>query len=61
MLSEWRVKVCTQVLTLREVWSRAPELAKGEELLVVTRQGRLSRLSIPLNQAQELPVERRSS
>jgi len=48
-----------RVAGVREFRSRAPELVKGDELVFVTRHGKLSGLLVPLSEPQELPVELR--
>jgi hypothetical protein len=48
-----------RVAGVREFRSRAPELVKGNELVFVTRHGKLSGLLVPLGEPQELPVELR--
>jgi antitoxin (DNA-binding transcriptional repressor) of toxin-antitoxin stability system len=48
-----------RVAGVREFRSRAPELVKGEELVFVTRHGKLSGLLVPLSEPLELPVELR--
>jgi antitoxin (DNA-binding transcriptional repressor) of toxin-antitoxin stability system len=48
-----------RVAGVREFRSRAPELVKGDELVFVTRHGRLSGLLVPLAKPQEIPVELR--
>jgi hypothetical protein len=48
-----------RVAGLREFRSRVPELVKGEELVFVTRHGRLSGLLVPLGEPLQLPVELR--
>jgi len=48
-----------RVAGVREFRSRAPELVKGDELVFVTRHGKLSGLLVPLAAPQEIPVELR--
>ena len=48
-----------RVAGVREFRSRAPEILKGDELVFVTRHGRLCGLLVPLTEPQELPVELR--
>ena len=48
-----------RVAGVREFRSRAPELVKGDEIVFVTRHGKLSGLLVPLSEPQELPVELR--
>jgi hypothetical protein len=48
-----------RVAGVREFRSQAPELIKGDELVFVTRHGKLSGLLVPLSEPQELPVELR--
>lgn len=48
-----------RVAGVREFRSRAPELVKGDELVFVTRHGKLSGLLVPLGEPQDIPVELR--
>jgi antitoxin (DNA-binding transcriptional repressor) of toxin-antitoxin stability system len=48
-----------RVAGVREFRSRALELVRGEELVFVTRHGKLSGLLVPLSEPQDLPVELR--
>lgn len=48
-----------RVAGVREFRSRAPELIKGDELVFVTRHGKLAGLLVPLAEPQEIPVELR--
>jgi antitoxin (DNA-binding transcriptional repressor) of toxin-antitoxin stability system len=48
-----------RVAGVREFRNRAPELVKGDELVFVTRHGKLSGILVPLSEPQELPVELR--
>lgn len=48
-----------RVAGVREFRSRAPELVRGNELVFVTRHGKLSGLLVPLAEPQEIPVELR--
>ena len=48
-----------RVAGVREFRNRAPQLVKGDELVFVTRHGKLSGLLVPLTEPQELPVELR--
>ena len=48
-----------RVAGVREFRSRAPELVKGDEIVFVTRHGKLSGLLVPLAEPQEIPVELR--
>jgi antitoxin (DNA-binding transcriptional repressor) of toxin-antitoxin stability system len=48
-----------RVAGVREFRNRAPELVKWDELVCVTRHGKLSPLLVPLNEPRELPVELR--
>lgn len=48
-----------RVAGVREFRNLAPELIKGDDLVFVTRHGKLSGLLVPLGEPQELPVELR--
>ena len=48
-----------RVAGVREFRSGAQEILEGDELVFVTRHGRLSGLLVPLTEPQELPVELR--
>jgi antitoxin (DNA-binding transcriptional repressor) of toxin-antitoxin stability system len=48
-----------RVTGIREFRNRVPELVGGDELVFVTKHGKLSGLLIPLGQPDELPVELR--
>ena len=48
-----------RVAGVREFRNLAPELIKGDELVFVTRHGKLSGLLVPLGEPQELPIELR--
>jgi len=48
-----------RVAGVREFQNLAPELIKGDQLVFVTRHGKLSGLLVPLGEPQELPVELR--
>jgi antitoxin (DNA-binding transcriptional repressor) of toxin-antitoxin stability system len=48
-----------RVAGVREFRNHAPELVKGDELVFVTRHGKLSGLLVPLSEPQEIPVELR--
>jgi antitoxin (DNA-binding transcriptional repressor) of toxin-antitoxin stability system len=48
-----------RVTGIREFRNKVPELVSGDELVFVTKHGKLSGLLIPLGQPDELPVELR--
>ena len=43
-----------RVAGVREFRSRAPELVRGDELVFITRHGKLSGLLVPLAEPQEI-------
>ncbi len=48
-----------RVTGIREFRNRVPELVSGDELVFVTKHGKLSGLLTPLGQPDELPLELR--
>ena len=48
-----------KVAGIREFRNKAPELLKANDVVFVTRHGKLSGLLVPLGNPQELPVDLR--
>ena len=48
-----------RVTGAREFRNRALELVKGDEVVFITRHGKLSALLVPLSEPDELPVDLR--
>ncbi|MFC1706289.1 hypothetical protein ACFL59_05615 [Planctomycetota bacterium] len=48
-----------RVAGVREFRNRVPELMKGEDIVFVTRHGKLSGLFLPLAKPEELPIDLR--
>ncbi len=48
-----------RVTGIREFRNRVPELVNGEELVFVTKHGKLTSILVPLAKPEELPVELR--
>jgi antitoxin (DNA-binding transcriptional repressor) of toxin-antitoxin stability system len=48
-----------RVTGVREFRNRVPELVSGNEIVFVTKHGKLSGLLVPLGQPDQLPVELR--
>lgn len=48
-----------RVAGIRDFRNRAPELVKGNEIVFVTRHGKLSGILVPLANPEELPVDLR--
>ena len=48
-----------RVTGVREFRDKAPEFIKSEDLVFITRHGKLASVLIPLGESQELPVDLR--
>ena len=48
-----------RVAGIREFRNKAPELARGDEIVFITRHGKLTGILVPLAEPVELPVELR--
>ena len=48
-----------RVTGIREFRNKAPELASGDEIVFITKHGKLTGILVPLAEPSELPVELR--
>lgn len=48
-----------RVAGVREFRNRAPELVKSDDIVLITRHGKLSGILVPLSSPEELPVDLR--
>lgn len=48
-----------RIAGIREFRDRAPALIKGDEIVLVTRHGKLTGFLVPLSRPEELPLELR--